>query len=85
MVKFNNQIMMPANGKQPPMPVMHKHVLMVLKSAPGNFNEGETVTCYIAKYDNNRYCVFTASFIRIDHYHVFDSENELHEHFEEQL
>lgn len=82
MVKFNNQIMMAANGKNPPTPVMHKHSLKVLKSAP-TFNEGDTVLCFIAKYDNGRYCVFTASFVRIDHYHVFDSENQLHEHFEE--
>lgn len=84
MVKINIQEMMPANGKQPPMPVMHKHQLTVKKSAPGNFNEGDQVSCYIAKYDNNRFCVFTASFIRIDHYHVFESEQELHDHFDEQ-
>lgn len=84
MVNFRVQEMMPANGKQAPMPVMHKHKLKVLKSAP-TFNEGDTVLCFIAKYDHGRYCVFTASFIRIDQYHVFDSEDQLHEHFEEQL
>lgn len=66
-----------------PMPVMWRHVLVVTKDAP-SFKKGETVTCFIAKYDHGRYCVFTASFIRIDHYHVFESEQEMHDHFEEQ-
>lgn len=70
--------------KEGPTPVMHRHQLLVIKSAPGGFREGETVICFIAKYDNDRYCVFTASFIKIDQYHVFESEAELHEHFEEQ-
>lgn len=82
MVKLNTQLMMPANGKQAPMPVMHKHELLVLKSSP-SFEEGQKVVCFIAKYDNGRYCVFTASFIRIDHYHVFNSLDDLNEHFEE--
>lgn len=69
--------------KEGPVPVMHKHQLTVKKSAPGNFNEGDAISCYITKYDNNRFCVSTASFIRIDHYHVFESEQELHEHFDE--
>lgn len=72
------------NTKEGLTPVMHKHSLLVLKTIK-EFEEGQTVLCYIARYDNNRYCVFTASFIRIDHYHVFESEKELHEHFEEQL
>lgn len=71
------------NTKEGLMPIMHKHTLLVKKSSAGNFNENDTVTCYIAKYDHGRYCVFTASFIRIDHYHVFDSEQELHDTFDE--
>lgn len=73
---------MTKSADKQPMPVMYKHSLLVKKSAP-SFKEGDTVLCFIAKYDNDRYCVFTASFIRIDHYHVFESEQELHEHFEE--
>lgn len=65
-------------------PVMHRHNLLVKKSAP-TFEEGQTITCWIAKYDHGRYAVFTASFIEVPNYHVFDSEDQLHEHFEEQL
>jgi hypothetical protein len=82
MVTLHKSQMTVSEEKQP-MPVMYKHSLTVKKSAPGGFNEGDTILCFIARYDNNRYCVFTASFIRIDHYHVFDSEEQLHEHFEE--
>lgn len=66
------------------MPMMHRHTLKVLKPAP-SFNEGDTIVCFIAAYDNGRYAVFTASFVRVDNYHVFESLDELNEHFEEQL
>lgn len=82
MVTFNKPEMMPGDGKRAPMPVMHKHRLTCIKDAP-NFPTGTTGDFYIAKYDNGRYCVFTASFIRIDNYHVFASEQELHDTFEE--
>lgn len=82
MVKINTQTTTTTNDELP-MPVMWKHTLLVVKDAP-SFNKGETVTCYIAKYDGGRYCVFTASFIEIDQYHVFQSEQDLHDHFEEQ-
>jgi hypothetical protein len=71
------------NTKEGPTPVMHRHSLRVLKDAPGGFKRDANIICLIAKYDNGRYCVFTASFIKIDHYHVFDSLEELHETFEE--
>jgi hypothetical protein len=64
------------------VPTMHKHQLKCLRTAP-SFNAGESGIYYIAQYDNGRFCVFTASFIKIDQYHVFNSEQELHEHFEE--
>lgn len=70
--------------KEGPVPVMRTHLLKVLKNAP-SFTEGETIKCYIAEYTNSRFCVWTASFIHIPNYHVFDSLNQLHEHFEEQL
>jgi hypothetical protein len=73
------------NTKEGPSPIMHKHSLLVKKDAPGGFNSGDTVLCFICQYDGGRYCVFTASFIRIDHYHVFDSEQELHDTFDENL
>lgn len=70
------------NTKEGPVPIMHKHRMTCLKDAP-SFTSGETGDYYIARYDGLRYCVFTASFIRIDSYHVFESEKDLHEHFEE--
>lgn len=66
------------------VPTMHKHHLTCLKEAP-SFPEGQTGDYFIAKYDHGRICVFTASFIRVDQYHVFASEQELHEHFEESV
>lgn len=66
------------------VPVMFRHTLLVTKDAP-SFKKGETIQCFIAKYDNGRYCVWTASFIDIPNYHVFESEKELHEHFDENL
>lgn len=68
--------------KEGPVPIMHPHLLRVTKAAP-TFEVGKEIKCYITEYDNKRYAVFTASFIRVDNYHVFESEKELHEHFEE--
>ena len=80
MVKINNPQMTTQNGI--PWPVMHQDNLRVVKDAP-TFKEGDTITCFIARYDRGRYAVFTASFISVPNYHVFNSEQELHEHFEE--
>lgn len=68
--------------KEGPLPVMHPRLLRVLKPAP-TFEVGKEIKCFISEYANKRYAVFTASFVRVDNYHVFDSEQELHEHFEE--
>lgn len=68
--------------KEGPVPVMHPHLLKVKKSTP-TFEVGKEIKCFIAEYDKKRYCVFTASFIRVDNYHVFESEQELHDHFDE--
>lgn len=68
--------------KEGPVPVMHPHLLKVLKPAP-TFPQGKEIKCFIAEYDNKRYAVFTASFVRVDNYHVFESLDELNEHFEE--
>jgi hypothetical protein len=70
------------NTKEGPTPIMHKHKLKCLKDAP-SFESGKEGEYWIAEYDNGRFCVFTASFILVDQYHVFNSEQELHEHFEE--
>lgn len=64
------------------VPVMHVHKLRCIKSAP-TFDEGEMTECYITKNDNGRYAVFTTSGVKKTKYHVFQSENDLHEHFEE--
>jgi hypothetical protein len=80
MVKLKSMQVVNQNGR--PVPVMHVHPLECLKPAP-TFNVGETVLCYIAKYDNNRYAVFSSSGYKETKYHVFESEQELHEHFQE--
>lgn len=61
---------------------MRPHKLKVKKSAP-NFDEGETVTCFIAKYLDNRYAVWDSTWMQTTKYHVFDSVESLHEHFDE--
>lgn len=68
--------------KEGPVPIMHPHLLRVKKEAP-SFEVGKEIKCFIAEYDNRRFAVFTASFVRVDNYHVFDSEQELHDHFDE--
>lgn len=80
MVTINSMETVIQNGQR--NPVMHFHNLYVKKSAP-TFEEGETVGCYIAKYDNDRYAVFSASGATKTKYHVFESLEELHEHFDE--
>lgn len=80
MVKINAIQMVTTNGWS--QPLMHRHVLTVKKSAP-TFNLGESVNCYIAKYDNDRFAVFSSSGVQNTKYHVFESEAELHEHFDE--
>lgn len=63
-------------------PIQHSHNLKCKKSAP-TFDEGETVLCSIMKYDNGRYAVFSSSGVSKSKYHVFESVEELHEHFDE--
>lgn len=80
MVKINAITTVSHNGAL--VPFMHRHDLTVKKSAP-TFDEGESVSCYIVRYDNERYAVFTASGVNNTKYHVFESLDELHEHFDE--
>lgn len=80
MVKLHAPETIVTNGKI--MPVMRKHSLRVIKEAP-SFPEGETIDCYIALYSGGRYCVWDSSWGLITNYHVFDSEDQLHEHFDE--
>lgn len=80
MVKLQQKQQM--TTKEGPVPMMHQHFLKVKKEAP-TFKVGDEIKCFIAEYENNRYCVFTASFIRVPNYHVFNSEQELHDHFDE--
>lgn len=68
--------------KEGPVPIMHPHLLRVKKAAP-SFEVGKEIKCFVAEYDNKRFAVFTASFVRVDNYHVFGSEQELHDHFDE--
>jgi len=79
MVKINQKQMV-SDGKSV-RPFMHVHNLTVKKNAP-TFAEGENVNCYIAEYDNGRFAVFSSSGVQNTKYHVFDSETELHEHFD---
>ena len=69
-----------ANGMLTPK--LHIHNLTCIKSAP-TFDIGENLNCYITKYDSGRFAVFSTSG-KNTKYNVFESEAELHEHFEEQ-
>lgn len=64
------------------IPVAHTHNLKCTKAAP-TFKAGETVRCYITEMSTGRYAVFSTSGVCSTQYHVFDSEQELHDHFEE--
>ncbi len=69
-------------GKDGITPIMHQHNLTVQKSTK-QFTEGETVKCYVGKYDGNRFAVWDCSWLHHNKYEVFTGE-ELHESFEEQ-
>jgi hypothetical protein len=82
MVKINTKEMTSTNGIISPK--LHPHQLTVIKEAP-TFKIGESLICYIAEYDNNRFAVFSASGVQNTKYHVFESEDALHEYFEESV
>lgn len=79
MVQIKNSETYVSNGQV--VPIMHQHVLKCLKSSK-QFNEGETVSCFISKYQNDRFAVWDASWLHHNKYEVF-SKDELHETFEE--
>lgn len=64
-------------------PVMWRHNLQVILPFC-SFVPGDTVTCFIAEYDNNRYAVWDVDFRHHNNYKVF-SEEELHATFNERL
>lgn len=64
------------------LPMMFRHSLKVIKPCP-NFEMDETVSCFIAKYDGGRYAVWDSTWKQTNKYHVFNSEQELHDTFEE--
>ena len=76
----NPELKISSNGQV--QPVMREHRLSVKKNAP-SFKKGTTVTCYIAKYDNGRFCVWDSSWTSQTNYHVFDSLTELNNTFDE--
>jgi len=84
MVKLNSiqAVASIINGQKVVNPVMHYHKLSCKKSAP-TFNEGESYGCYITSYAGGRFAVFTHSGVSKTSYHVFESEQELHNHFDE--
>lgn len=63
-------------------PVMHEHKLRCKKAAP-TFDVDQTVTCYIMRYLDDRYAVFSSSGFNPSKYHVFESLKILYEHFDE--
>lgn len=82
MVKLHSPTTIVVNGQiQPAMP---RHTLEVIKSAPG-FELGETVECFISRYDNDRYAVWDSTWKTCNKYHVFNSKKELEKHFNEKL
>lgn len=81
MVKLNQSLLTVSNGSV--CPIMYQHVLKVKKDAP-TFKEGTNVTCFIAKYDNGRFCVWEPAWTYVGAYHVFESEQDLNDTFDEQ-
>jgi hypothetical protein len=64
------------------LPIMFVHPLVCTKDVAG-FESGVRYDCYITRCDHGRFAVFTSSGLRPTLYHVFDSERELHDHFQE--
>lgn len=79
MVKINQKE--GSQGKEGFLPTMWTHILKVKKDATP-FQEGETVTCYIAEYDNKRFAVWDFSYQHHNKYKVF-SFDELNDTFDE--
>lgn len=64
-------------------PVMRPHTLTAIKKTK-TFQPGETVECYITKWDDGRFSVFESSGAKVTrHYEVFASGSILHETFNE--
>lgn len=79
MVQLKSPVATITNGQL--VPAMYRHSLKCIKSSK-QFNEGETTSCYIAKYDNDRFAVWDTGWNNHNKYEVFP-EDKLHEHFEE--
>lgn len=80
MVTINQQIVTITKGDI--VPIMYVHNLTVKKNV-ADFVEGSTLQCFVAKYDGGRFAVWESTYTRRSIYHVFDSERELHDHFDE--
>lgn len=80
MVRLNSPTGSIANGEF--MPVMFGHTLVSTKDAAG-FKSGNQYSCYITKYDGGRFAVFTSHGATHTIYHVFESEQEMHDSFDE--
>lgn len=80
MVRLNTPAYTTSNGEF--TPIMFVHSLVAAKDAAG-FQKGNKYDCYITKYDNDRFAAFTFSGATKTIYHVFESEQELHDSFDE--
>lgn len=69
-------------GKDGVTPVMHRHILKCNQTT-GTFTDGETVTCFVAKFQDGRFAVWDVDFHHHNKYEVF-KEEDLHACFEEQ-
>lgn len=80
MIKINQKQLV-SDGKYV-KPLMHIHNLTVKKEAQ-TFTEGEIVKCYVTQYSDGRFAVFSSSGATKTKYHVFESEQELNDTFDE--
>lgn len=83
MIKIHKPEAIVSNGAA--TPVMPQHHLTPKKDAHG-FIKDQTVACYISMYTGGRYAVWACDWTnRIVPYHVFSSESDLNDHFDEIL
>jgi hypothetical protein len=80
MVRLNTPTGSFSNGEF--TPVMYVHSLVSTKDAK-DFKQGNQYNCYITKNDNGRFAVFTSHGAAQTLYHVFESEQDLHNSFDE--
>jgi hypothetical protein len=80
MIRLNTPTGTTNNGEF--TPIMYNHSLLATKDH-GNFKKGSRYDCYVTRNDNNRFAVFTSHGATHTIYHMFESEQDLHDTFDE--